>query len=289
MMTAVTARRLRPLTWGALVLLTTATGTFAFASPAAAVAGLQYMTATSAFDSTSPKTLVLTCPGGRAVIGGGAHLTGALGQATMRQIEPIRVNGIGALRVIAEEDPDGFAGSWMVSAAAVCIAPPAGLRYVRVSATDPGSAWATAGCGRDHVIGGGYVASETAAVKAAGIETDARNRAYVSTEPSRVPGALVPVTSTAIAVCASVPLPGQTQVTVATPENSADGKTAIATCPVGTQVIGIGGDLYGFRAHTVIDDFQINTAGNQTILTGYEDQAGNPDNWAAQVWAHCAA
>lgn len=288
-MRVATVRYSRPLIWGILMIVATAIGAVALPAAASAVSGLQYATATSPFDSTSPKTLTITCAVGKAVIGGGAYLTGSTGQATMRQIEPTRVQSTSALRVIAEEDPDGYSGSWSVSATAVCVTPPAGLRYVRASATDPGSAWATAGCGRDKVIGGGYVATATAAVKAAGIETDARNRAYVSTEPSRVAGAIVPVTSTAIAVCAYAPLPGQTQVTVATPDNSANGKTATATCPAGTRIIGIGGDLYGFRAHTVIDDFQINPVGNSAVLTGYEDQAGNPESWAGQVWAHCAA
>ena len=153
--------------------------------------------------------------------------------------------------------------------------------------TDPARVWATASCGDKRVIGSGYTVSNTGAVKAAGAQIGA-NRAYISAEPSRVAGAVVPVTGTAIAVCANAALPGLIDVAVETAQNSIDGKSATAVCPAGTVVIGVGGDLFRFRNHTVIDDFRIIPASRSVVVTGYEDQAGNPAIWAATAYAVCA-
>lgn len=272
---------------GATVLLT-AIGAVSVATPAHAVTGLAYVSANSASDSNSVKTLTLACAAGKVAIGGGAYVTGATGDVTIREIRPAIVAGAGRLIVTAQEDPDGFPGTWRLNATAVCITPPAGLAYVSASMTDPALVWATASCGAKRVIGSGYTVSNTGAVKAAGAQIGASNRAYISAEPSRVAGAVIPVTGTAIAVCANAALPGLTDVAVETAQNSLDGKSAIATCPAGTVVIGVGGDLFRFRNHTVIDDFRINSVSRSVTVTGYEDQAGNPDIWAATAYAMCA-
>jgi hypothetical protein len=263
-------------------------GAVSVASPAQAVTGLAYVNATSALDSSAVKTLTLSCAAGKVAIGGGAYVTGAAGDVTMREIRPAVVAGAVRLIVTAQEDPDGFAGSWRLDATAVCVPQPAGLAFVSGSVTDPALVWATASCGAKRIIGSGYSVSNTGAVKAAGAQTGASNRAYVSAEPSRVAGAVVPVTATAVAVCADAALPGMTEVTVETAQNSNDGKSATATCPANTAVIGVAGDLFRFRNHTVIDDFRISPTSNAVIVTGYEDQAGNPDIWAATATAICA-
>jgi hypothetical protein len=269
------------------VALVAAAGVVSAATPAQAVTGLAYVNATSAVDSSAVKTLTLTCAAGQVAIGGGAYVTGATGDVTIREIRPALVAGAVRLIVTAQEDPDGFAGSWRLDATAVCIPQPAGLAFVSGSMTDPALVWATASCGAKRIIGSGYSVSNTGAVKAAGLQI-ASNRAYISAEPSRVAGAVVPVTGRAVAVCADAALPGMTDVTVETAQNSSDGKSATATCPAGTAVIGVGGDLFRFRNHTVIDDFRISPASNAVTVTGYEDQAGNPDVWAATATAVCA-
>jgi hypothetical protein len=259
------------------------------ATPAQAVTGLAYVNAASASDSSAVKTLTIVCAAGKVAIGGGAYVTGATGDVTIREIRPTLVGGVGRLVVVAEEDPDGFSGSWRLDATAVCIPTPAGLSYVSASMTDPALVWATASCGEaKHIIGSGYTVSATGAVKAAGAQIGTSNRAYISAEPSRVPGAVTPVTGTAIAVCANAALPGLVDVQVETAQNSIDGKSAVATCPAGTVVIGVGGDLFRFRNHTVIDDFRINPSSRSVTVTGYEDQFGNPDIWAATAYAVCA-
>ncbi len=272
----------------AVTVLVTAIGAVSAATPAQAVAGLAYINANSASDSSSTKSLTLSCPAGKVAIGGGAYVTGATGDVTIREVRPLLAGGIGRLIVSAQEDPDGFAGTWQLSATVVCVPQPAGLAYVSASMTDPALVWATASCGAKRVIGSGYTVSSTGAVKAAGAQIGASNRAYISAEPSRVAGAIVPVTGTAIAVCADAALPGLIDVAVETAQNSLDGKSATAVCPAGTVVIGVGGDLFRFRNHTVIDDLRIIPASRSVMVTGYEDQAGNPDLWAATAYAVCA-
>lgn len=271
-----------------VVMVAASVGVAINASPAHAVAGLQYVTSSTAGNSTSPKSLAITCPSGTVAINGGAYISGAVGSVTIRQLVPMQLFGLHYLSVVAQEDPDGYAGSWSVHAIAVCISPPAGLSYVSASVTDPYLVWATASCGTKRIIGSGYRVSDTAVAKAAGAEIDSRNRAYLSVEPSAVPGAIQPLTGTAVAVCANAPLPGQQQVSASTAMNSTNGKSAFKACPTGTRVIGVGGDLYGWRAHTIIDDFTISPATNSVTVTGYEDQVGNPDNWAVEAYALCA-
>jgi hypothetical protein len=269
-------------------VLVTAAGAVSAATPAQAVTGLAYVNAGSASDSSSVKTLSVSCAAGMAAIGGGAYVTGATGDVTIREIRPAIVAGAGRLIVTAQEDPDGYANAWRLDATAVCVSPPAGLAYVSESMTDPALVWATASCGAKRIIGSGYSVSSTGAGKAVGAQIGTSNRAYISAEPSRVAGAVIPVTGTAVAVCADAALPGLIDVAVETPQNSVDGKSAIASCPVGTSVIGIGGDLFRFRNHTVIDDLRINPSSRSVTVTGYEDQAGNPDIWAATAYAVCA-
>lgn len=272
----------------AAVATITAATSLTMATPAHAVAGLEYPTAATATNSISPKSLTITCPVGKSAIGGGAAITGATGDVTIRSIVPTRVGATSYVAISAEEDPDGFAGSWRIDGIAVCVTTPAGLSYVTASGGDPALLWVTASCGAKRIIGSGYAVSHTAAAKATGVNPLSSNRAYLSVEPSRVAGAVVPITGTVIAVCATAALPGLSQVVVSSVANSVDGKGARATCPAGTQVIGVGGDLYQFRAHTVIDDFTVIPSTNSASVIGYEDQAGNPDMWAVEATAICA-
>lgn len=257
------------------------------ATPVQAVAGLQYVSSSTVSDSSTSKALTVFCPTGTAAISGGAYLTGATGSAIIRQIAPFRGRlGLYGVYVVADEDPDGYDGSWSLSATAVCVPTPAGIAYVSQTAADPALLWVTADCGAKRIIGSGYKVSSTALMMAAGAELNF-NRAYLSVEPSRVPGAVVPVTGTAIAVCADASLPGLRTVEVRGATDSVNGKTTFAVCPSGTQVVGVGGGLVAFRGHTVIDDFTI-ASPTYAYITGYEDQGGNPQDWSVAVTAVCA-
>jgi hypothetical protein len=265
-----------------------AVGAVAFEGAAYAVAGIQYVTRTSVSDSAGAKSMIIYCPDGTMSIGGGAYLTGATGQATIRQVTPTTVLGRNALVVIGEEDSDGYAGNWTITGTNVCITPPAGLRYVRTTVSDPSLVWATSECVGQRVIGSGFSVSGKAKAMATGIEIDARNKAYLSVEPSNVPGAITPITGTVTAVCADSQLPGMVQTVTSSAQDSVNPKTVIAACPAGTQIIHIGADLWRVRGHSVLDDLQL-APPNLAVATGYEDELGNPNVWAIDSFATCAA
>lgn len=276
--------------WMSLLLAVVSAGTVgavAFEHAAYAVAGIRYVTSTSVTDSAGAKSVVIYCPAGTVSIGGGAYLTGATGQATIRQITPATVLGRNALVVIGEEDSDGYAGNWNITGTNVCITPPAGFRYVRTTVSDTSLVWATSECVGQRVIGGGYSVSGKAKAMATGIEIDARNRAYLSVEPSNVPGAATPVTGTVTAACANSQLPGMVQTVTSSVQDSSNPKTAVAVCPAGTQIIHIGSDLWRVRGHSVLDDIQL-APPNLAVATGYEDELGNPNVWAIDSFATCA-
>ncbi len=274
--------------WALALTLTVGTAVFAVAPAANAATGIQYVTTTSSYDSSSPKSLVVSCPSGKLPINGAAYLTGAVGNALIRQIIPFQFYGATFLSVVANEDADGYSGSWSVTAIAVCVPTPSGYSLVSASLTDPSSAWVTAACGVKKVIGSGYSVSPTGSMMAHGIENDSRNRAYLSAERTELPGSTTSVSGTVVAVCVDATALTVRQVSTSGPINSTTPKSLTTVCPAGTQVVGVGGDLWWLRHHTVIDDFTINTTANSTTITGYEDQVGNPDGWAIDTYAVCA-
>jgi hypothetical protein len=278
----------RRTTWALALTMTIGAAVLTAAPAAHAATGIEYISTTSSSDSTSPKSLVVTCPAGKVPINGSAYLTGAVGNALIRQIVPLQIFGGMFLSVVADEDADGYAGSWSVTATAVCVPTPSGYSLVSASLTDPSSAWVTVACGTKRVVGGGYIVSPTGSMMATGIETDSRNRAYLSAERTLLPGSASSVTGTVVAVCVDANALPVRQVSATGPINSTSPKSLTTTCPAGTQVVGVGGDLWWLRHHTVIDDFRINSATNSVTITGYEDQIGNPDGWAIDTYAVCA-
>jgi hypothetical protein len=259
------------------------------ATPALAAIGAQYVTGSSATDSTGPKSVVLLCPAGTVPVGGGASITGAGagGQVMIRQVRPLRWIGLNHVVVTADEDPTGYAGVWSLSATAFCVPAPSGLRYLTATATDPAQASASVSCGSQHLIGSGFGASATGSVKAAGTDL-AGNRATARVERSVVPGATTPVTASATAVCADRPLPGVVQVTRSTATVPAASQFAAVGCPAGTEVIGVGGALHSADDHVVLNGFMVVGSGGGRAVGYWDGLGGAPERWAVSVTATCA-
>ncbi|MEV0458280.1 hypothetical protein [Catellatospora methionotrophica] len=55
-----------------------------------------------------------------------------------------------------------------------------------------------------------------------------------------------------------------------------------------TVIVYVGGGLWRVRGHAVIDDFRV-AQPSTVVVTGYEGELGNPDVWAAEAYATCAA
>jgi hypothetical protein len=87
------------------------------------------------------------------------------------------------------------------------------------------------------------------------------------------------------------PLTGYTWITSTSELNSVDSKVATATCPSGTQLVGVSGDVSApvnfVERELVLDNishFNLNFA----AAAAHEDQDGTGANWAVIVGAICA-
>jgi len=133
----------------------------AYAFCAAAPAGLQIVSSTSASASNPFTGHQAFCPGVKRLIGAGGKIDGGSGQVDLLthpegSLGPIRTTAAG------QEDLDGFAGNWSVTAYAVCVTAnsPADLRVVRAQTAGDGSSFkqvtATCPSGMQATGGGGW-------------------------------------------------------------------------------------------------------------------------------------
>jgi hypothetical protein len=92
----------------------------AYAFCATAPAGLEIVPATSTPASNSFTGISATCPGSKRLVGSGGRIDGGTGQVDLLTFPE---GGLGANRTTAagQEDTDGFAGTWTVTAYAVCV------------------------------------------------------------------------------------------------------------------------------------------------------------------------
>ena len=146
----------------------------AFIICAAAPAGLELVTATSASSSVN-KSVTATCPGGKRLLGSGAEIVGAFTQVLLDGQFPNP--GLTAVTVNALEDETGTSGTWSLKAYAICANLITGLQRVAVTgATDSAAPKvATATCpGGKAVIGlGGSINSPNGQVVLDAVFADA--------------------------------------------------------------------------------------------------------------------
>jgi len=90
---------------------------------------------------------------------------------------------------------------------------------------------------------------------------------------------------TARAICAD-PLPGQTYVTSQSASNNAN-KSVTATCPPGTQLTGVGGDLIGAFGEVVLDDITPNPSLTAVTVWAYAEDP-YAASWSVKAFAACA-
>jgi hypothetical protein len=83
----------------------------------AGLSGYQFVTAASATNSTSPKTVTATCPAGKTTIGGGGEVGPADADLAIQASVPTDANTAWQVRAI-ETDP--VAANWSLSAYALC-------------------------------------------------------------------------------------------------------------------------------------------------------------------------
>jgi hypothetical protein len=107
------------------------TGTWrlaAYALCAPAPAGYEIVSAGTASSSSSVKEIAAVCPGSKRVIGTGSRITNPGGQVTLQTNRSSGPRDI--VRAVAKEDASGYAGSWTLTAYAVCANPLGGFTSV---------------------------------------------------------------------------------------------------------------------------------------------------------------
>jgi hypothetical protein len=254
-----------------------------FASPAsAAVPGLQLVTATSAFNSVSPKSVIATCPANKRVIDAGGEITNGGGDVVMDLVRP----GVSTVLVRGDENHLAITRSWQVRAWAVCAFAPAGLQLVTATSAfnsaSPKAVTATCPAGRSVIgaggeifNGGGDVAMDFVrpGFSAVTVRGDEDHTAITRSWQVR-----------AWAVCAFAPA-GRVLVTAVSAFNSVSPKVAFATCPAGRRAIGGGGEIFNGGGDVVMDLFR---PGFSTVFARGDEHSVVTSSWSVRAWAICA-
>jgi hypothetical protein len=286
-----------------LVLLFAGAGTLVLTTgPAsAAVPGLVRISAISAFNAASPKTITATCPVGKELLGTGFEVTGGAGEVLVEDLVPNGGPATAPTAVTAnavEEDP--LATGWSVTAYAICADPVPGL--VRISATGPGNPnnfkGTTASCPATKTLtGAGY--GITIGVGGEAEVDDFVPNGGVAVAPTSIavgafetdPNFAGNWSLSAYAICAD-PLPGQVRVQAAGPGGSPDFQSATAVCPAGKTLTGGGYDLLGTNGEALVDDFRpgggVAAAPTSMTSLAYDADPNFAPNWIQLGYGICA-
>lgn len=101
---------------------------YAICADAGALSGYQIVAASSTSSSLSRQAAAAVCPTGKRALGSGARIGNPGGEVGL---QVARASGTGDItRGEAHEDANGYAGTWWVSAYAICVYPPAGYEVV---------------------------------------------------------------------------------------------------------------------------------------------------------------
>ncbi|MGW4497992.1 hypothetical protein ACWENR_05140 [Micromonospora sp. NPDC004336] len=270
-------------TLSALVL-----GQLALAGPVAAVPGLSIQTTTGSSNSVA-KSQNAPCPPGTKVIGGGGAITGSgLGQVGMDIMRPL-VGG-DAYSVTGREDETGVGGNWAVTANAICAPPPAGLVMVSGSSGPSLSTsnWFEKSCppGKHAIgVGGAVVGAPNSEVVLEDLRIHQSSVVVAGAEDGT--GFDDSWWLDATAICAD-PLPGEQRVTNDSDYTSAATRSVVATCPPGTRVHGVGGEILGGDGQVRLTQMRATTSTTVTVSAA-EDEDGFSSNWKVRAYAVCAS
>jgi hypothetical protein len=283
-----TPKKLAATTFGAALLTAALVPSTLLSAQAAtaAVPGLQRVAATSAAGSPATARATAECAPGQSITGAGGEVSGGRGQAGLSTYTDIeREWG----SVTADEDADGTANTWSVTAYAIC--------------SDLGH--------RDSV--NAFSASDSATEKAVTVSCPAgtfTTGAAASTSDGgrlvlddAIPSAdLTKVTvdvfesqagradnwsAIASARCGEF-LPGLERVAATSPSDSATSKSVTANCPAGKKVVGTGHELTNAKGQVLLDDVVPSADLASVRAEAFEDQDGTLASWSLTAYAVCA-
>ncbi|WP_328342003.1 hypothetical protein [Micromonospora sp. NBC_00421] len=278
----------RAVTLGGALLSTVVLGQVALSGPVAAVPGLSIRTTTGPSNSVA-KSQSAVCPTGTAVIGGGGAITGSgLGQVGMDIVQPLADAAL--YSVTGREDPNGVAGNWAVTATAICAPAPAGLEVVTghsaVNSTNPKFLELFCPAGK-RAIGGGGAAVGSGASDVL-LEDLRIHQSSVTVAGVEAGNAFAGNWSVDASVICVDPLAGEQRVTVDSADNSTASRTVTATCPAGTRVHGVGGEIVGGEGQVRLTELRPTSSTTATVRAA-EDESGFSGNWKVRAYAVCAS
>jgi hypothetical protein len=104
----------------------------------AAVPGLEIVSTATVGDSSSPKTIAVSCPAGKQVVGTGVYVDGQAGyygEVIVDDLIPMATS----VRATGYEDQDGTDVVWWIRAFAVCANPLAGIELITATSASTSS------------------------------------------------------------------------------------------------------------------------------------------------------
>jgi hypothetical protein len=215
----------------------------AFALCADPPPGLVRVSATSPLNSSN-KSVPVSCPAGKKVLGTGAELSAGSGQVLLDGVRPSA--DLQSVTVNAIEDENGYSGSWSVSAHAICANPVQGLERRSLQSANNSTAPKTTyvGCptGKQLTGVGGEINSANGQVVLDSVFPADLRRAGIGAWEDET-GNSGNWSLTAYAICAD------SAVRTAATQNSGGVSAAepTASCPAGKEVTGGGGEMDGAR------------------------------------------
>ena len=267
------------------------------ASTSTATAQVERVSANSATDSTTSKSVIVRCPPAKQVVGAGGGVTGGFGQVLVYGIKP--TSDLRSVSVSGREDSDGTSNSWSLRAYAICGSVP-GLELATSAPLTTASPSVTAPCpaGKRLVGTGGELLGGSGHVVLHRMRPNSSvNSVTVSAHDDSDPTS-TPWSVRAYAICAS-PIAGL--ITVSGNHDLLEptfANTATARCPAGTHLLGTGfeilqhylddvGDALHEGGH-LLNDLRPDVSLTGVSVTGYDGQHAFG---GSNVYAHaiCAA
>ena len=239
--------------------------------------GLERVAAVSPGNSAN-KAVTASCPASKKLLGTGGEIAGGAGQVYLDDIRPNA--SLTGVNVAGMEDENGFAGSWSVTAYAVCANAVAGLERVSAtSATNSNGKNATVNCpvGK-QAVGAGAELGPGAGRLLSSVWATAGLTAGIAIAGEDENGTTTDWWVRAYLICANA----SERVATATATNSV-AKDMWVGCPAGKKVSGAGADLTGAMGETRFD-FEPTSPTN---FGASEDADGTAKNWFMRGYVVC--
>jgi hypothetical protein len=268
------------------------------ATPADAVSGLSRVTTSSGSNSKALKRIAAVCPAGTRVVGGGGTVVNGRGQVVIQQLEPRQTVTDDRFVVGAREDQTGFAGSWRLTAYALCADPLPGQQITSntLSASSDAVQSQLAFCpsGQAQIGYGGRVDNGAGQVHVTELFDFFGPPVGVTFLRARedADGYAGSWAVTPFAVCVdTAAATGFVSVATVSPPSS-ENKAVAVSCPAGTKVHSTGGALLNGSTQLatgslIIDKIAVDPSVTSVTVRGVEDERGTTDTWAVRAIALC--